>query len=339
MRNFYALLTLILLTSCATLFNGKRTKVKLYTPEHTTVNYDNETYTPTNGVIKLYPLRANADLKFTVSNDSISSDFSIEQRLSPLFFLNIIQNYGIGMLLDLTNDKRFTYIGHLQFEIDTISKTFRFSNQTLNPFNRHTFFLYTSPLKAIDAFSQPMLSLGAEYFFTDTMSFSAEYATVYTERLGDNTKFKVVDNKGRSFRYELKYYNLFHLTNNPNINEYIGLEARFIRYQFNRNIDYTTTLNEISYSINEPIAVQKSVDIFNLKYGLNFPIGKRFFLDLYSGFGVRLKRFKNPNANYNSNTDFLNEDDEYIFTRRYLEDVDDINQFNLSLGVKFGIKF
>ena len=331
----------LLLNSCATILNGSNTKVKIYAPENTTVEYNNQTYILDEGKTNIFPERSRDSLKFTLKKDSVSTDFAFKRRTSPLFYLNLPYTYGLGMLVDFTNEKRFTYKRNLSFEIDSTTNTFQIYKGKSNPFKQHNVFIYTSPLLAIDVFTQPMLSIGTEYFPLENLSISVEYATVYTNRLRDNSKPKSFENKGRSFRYELKYYNLVSISNNPRVNEYIGIEARFIRQQYNKELRYYRTNQDINYFINEPIAVFKSVDIFNLKYGLNFPVGKRMYIDLYSGLGYRHKTFKNPNRLYNPEADELIDDIDHYWriNNNYLEDRDDSKLFNFSLGFKFGIKF
>jgi putative salt-induced outer membrane protein YdiY len=194
---------------------------------------------------------------------------------------------------------------------------------------------------AIDAFSQPMLSLGGEYFFKDDVSISAEAGLKYTERLRSNSSVDFVEDRSHSFRMELKWYNIASLTGNGRINEYVGLEARFLRHQFTDDINYTISDGDIFYARNEDFIVQKKVNVFNIKYGLNFPIGKRLYFDLYTGFGIRYKTIKNPNRYYDP-AKHLNYDDEdgFLFwpNTNNLEEEGKQKLFNFSLGFKFGVK-
>ncbi|MBV7268189.1 hypothetical protein [Winogradskyella luteola] len=345
MRKLCFLLSLfLLLNSCATVLNKKTTKVKIHAPHGTKVSLNGKTHFVKNESIKIFPKRSKDSLRLIVSNDSISNNFALRKKTSGTIALNLFLPYtfGAGFLVDLTNHKRFTYKKNLYFDIDSINNRFYMPRKKPLLFKKNDVFIYTTPLKAIDIFSQPMLTIGAEYFFTNKMSFSAEYGTVYTKRLGSgrNPKLQLVEDKGRAFRYELKYYNLISISNNPRVNEYIGVEARFLRYQFNDDIRFSRKIDDIRYTVDETLVVQKSIDIFNIKYGLNYPIGKRLYIDLYSGFGIRIRTLKNPNRNYNPDTDFLlDEDSHYDFRRNNIEGINEGNDFNFSLGFKFGYKF
>ena len=342
MKNIALLILLsIVLNSCTTLLNGKTTRVNIHAPKNTKVLHKNEDASINEERTILYPIRSKEPLEFTLTNDSISTDFIFNREISSLIYLNIPYTYGLGILIDLTNPKRFTYRRNLFLEIDKDANEFKVFEGKANPFKQHTTFVYTSPLMAIDVFNQPKFSLGIEYFPLDNLSFSAEYATVFTERHNASSRLEFYKNKGREFRYELKYYNLTTILRNPKVNEYIGLEARFVRYQYNKNIQYYRSNEEISYYVNEPIAVQKSLNIFNIKYGFNFPIGKHMFLDLYSGFGIRNKTFKNPNRSYNPEIDQLLDNDNHYFSfnnNNYLEGIDNQKLLNFSLGFKLGFK-
>ncbi len=342
MRKLLLLVCFCFLCSCATILNGKKDKVYIHAPKNTKVKFDSDEFLVKEDHVTIFPLRSKDSLKFELSNDSISTEFAFRKRTSGIYFLNLMSPYYIGFLVDLTNPKRFSYKRHLQFDIDSTQNTFFNLNSKPIHFKRNDIFVYTSPLKAMDIFSQPMLTLGAEYFITDKLSVSAEYGTVFTERLGSgrNPKLRLVEDKGRAFRYELKYYNLLSISSNPRVNEYIGLETRFIRYQFNEDISYTRELDEITFTIDETLVVRKSVNIINIKYGLNYPIGKKLFIDLYSGFGVRLFDIKNHNRNYNPETDTLIDDrGHHDFRRRNVEGLNSENHLNFTLGFKFGYKF
>jgi hypothetical protein len=330
----------IILNSCTTLLNGTKTKVKIYAPKGTTINYKETNQTLDEDKIEIFPERSKDSLQFIVANDSLTTTLSFRRKTSPLIFLNLPYTYGLGVLVDLTNPKRFTYLRNVNLKIDTTNNQFYHSDEKIIQFKKETVFLYTSPLRAMDVLSTPMLTLGTEYFFVDNISISAEYGTRYLKNWRYDPKYRFIKHLGRSIRFELKFYNLGTIFNNVRINEYIGLEARFIRTQTNDDISYRVYNEDISFIRNEVLNIQNSVDIFNLKYGVNFPIGEHLYLDLYMGLGQRTRTVKNPNSSYqNSNTRDFDDDDNWIFPDRpKYEGIDDLNTLNFSLGFKFGIK-
>ncbi|WP_204345248.1 hypothetical protein [Psychroserpens algicola] len=340
MKHIYRIIiSVLLLQSCATLYNSETTKVKIFVPENTSLVFDNDTLSLEKNYLTVFPKRSKDDLKFSLFNSETESDFSFKSRKSTYYYLNILTNYGIGMLIDANSNKRFTYKNVIHFELDTTTQNFVVSNSKISPFRQHDVFMYTSPLRAIDITSDPMLTLGVEYFILDDFSVSLEYGTIFTQRFRVNPTNELVENKGHSQRLEIKYYNGFNLTQNPRINEYLGLEARFISHQFTDDIQYLITDEDISYTRTEDFIVQKAVSVFNLKYGFNFPVGKRLYFDVYSGFGLRLKDIKNPNIFFDRNLhSYLDIGHHDYFGKSNLEAYQKNSNFNVSLGFKFGIK-
>ncbi|MFK7833447.1 MAG: hypothetical protein AB8B52_09225 [Winogradskyella sp.] len=344
MKNIFLLAIIALcFNSCASILNGRNTVVRVHAPENTTVTYNDETLVVERDETRIFPKRSKDSLRLTLRNDSITTDFAFKRKVSGMIYANLFMpfNYGVGTLIDLTNHNRFTYQRNLYFKIDSTTQSFQTITEKIAPFKQHTTLVYTSPLLAIDVFTQPMASLGVEYFPLDNFSVSAEYANVYSERLRDNIEDKLVKNKGHEFRTELKYYNIVSVFNDPRVNEYFGLEARFIREQFNENLVYSIENDMFAFTVRERVAVNKAVNVFNLKYGINIPIGIGLFLDIYSGFGFRQIVFKNSDNQFNPATDIIrrSSDDFFGIDDRYVEDIDNRELFNFSLGFKFGYKF
>ncbi|WP_026755909.1 hypothetical protein [Sediminibacter sp. Hel_I_10] len=332
-------MSMLLLSSCTTILNSKTTKVKIYAPEHSKIIYKKDTLVLDEAFVKIHPIRSKDSLSFEVLQDSITAQFNFKRKTSGLLFLNIPYTYGLGILVDLTNEKRFTYPHNIRFVEDSSLNQLYTTKEKIAPFKRNTIFIYTSPLRAIDVFSRPTVTLGTEYFPRDNFSVSAEYGMQYIYPNSTSSNSLRVKDQGHSLRFEIKYYNLLHLSSNPNINDYIGLEARFLRTQFTDNIDYIITNEDLSFYRNEPIIVQKQANIFNLKYGLNLPIGKALYFDVYGGFGLRFKQIKNPNRMYNPDIHNLMDDySENFFNEHILEETGNQNHFNVSLGFKFGVK-
>lgn len=104
-------LCLGLLTSCATLFNTHYTKVNIQTKQDSVKVYfddsSNYVYTPAKLVVE----RSSQPLKLTLETDSLKREISLPSQLAPEFWLGNVLNgtLGLGCLLDLSNQKRFTY--------------------------------------------------------------------------------------------------------------------------------------------------------------------------------------------------------------------------------------
>lgn len=123
LKRLFLLAILFCLTSCATIFNKKQYKLKIYS---TTANvrakvYDSVYRLPADVSVK----RSKDDLKVTIITDSLSRELIVRPRLSPQFCwgnMGFLSLMPVGYLTDLTNSKRFYYGKELLLNVhDTIS--------------------------------------------------------------------------------------------------------------------------------------------------------------------------------------------------------------------------
>jgi hypothetical protein len=335
-----SLITILILNSCASILNGERTSIKISSDNESKIVFNKDTLTINRKRGFINPIRSKKTLTFTVLKDSLKDDFYLKPKLSNLFWANISFNYGVGMLVDLTSDKRFTHKQNLHFITDTIANKIILSNKKIAIMPKNKLLLYTSPLQFLDFFSIPMPTLGTEYFIKKNISLSAEYGFRNSNFRKSAHNISYLKGKASTYRFETKFYNKINLTNNVHLNEYLSLEFREIKSQYNDIINYSLkdNPNQDNYSTDD-FATKKTVTIINLKYGFLVPIGKTFYLDFYSGFGVRIKNFNHINLEYDKSIhqvygiddfgiDFFNEFKNYT-QKSFL---------NYSLGFKFGIK-
>lgn len=332
------LLCVILLNSCASIFNKDTTVVKISANTESQVVFKQDTLKINREQITIRPKRSREAIKLTVLKDSLQKDVYLESKLSTIFWANILYNYGLGLLVDLTNDKRFTYKHNLHFVTGSLSNTIELSTKKITVLPKNTFFVYTSPLQFLDFFNIPMGTLGIEYFPVDNFSTSAEFGYRGSDFYSREDNLQLLDEKARMLRFEGKWYNAINFTGNVHLNEYLGIEYRELKSQYNDNINYSTTDNTGNFvSISNDFATVKTVSMVNVKYGLLVPLGDKMYFDFYSGLGVRIKRFDHQNLEYNREIHDLEFDDS-IFDFRTFRDYDKRSFLNLSLGFKFGIK-
>lgn len=331
----FSLIIILLLNSCASILNGDRTSINISADKESKIIFKKDTISINNEQTTIRPLRSKKSLQIRVLKDSLTKDFYLKKKLSKLFWLNIFNNYGAGMLVDLTNNRRFTYKHNLHFITDSITNTIVLSTKKVAIMPKNKFLVYTSPLQFLDFFSIPMATLGTEYFIKDNFSVSAEYGFRNTGFYNRNHRVSFLKEKSSIYRFETKVYNKINLTNNVHLNEYLGLEFRKINSQYNDKIDYFDDNNNF---ITDDFATKKTVTIVNLKYGLLVPIGKRFYFDFYSGLGVRMKKFDHINLEYDKSIHQIDDDDFPSFDFRDFKNYDKKTLLNFSLGFKFGIK-
>jgi len=334
---FYCII-IFTLHSCASLINSKKAALKISGEKGSKIIFKNDTIALNKNPTKIKTNRSKDSLKITVFKNQLKRDFYLDSKISNLFWLNLASNYGLGMLVDLTNKKRFTYKKNLHFVTDSVSNKIIISNKKVIFIPKNKVFIYTSPLQAFDFFSIPMKTIGTEYFIKKNLSLSAEYgAKIYSfpER---NYRITYIEEKGSNYRFEGKLYNITNTTQNVHLNEYIGLEFRKIRSQYNTKINYFDKNLPNQNSIIDDFATQKNVTIVNLKYGILIPLGKKFYFDFYTGVGLRTKRFNHINLEYDKNIHQI--EDEYFFfwNHRKFKNYNEKTFLNISGGFKFGIK-
>jgi hypothetical protein len=115
----------IFLSSCVTLLSGSHKNVRIFTTEPTKVIYNQDSINTINNKAILSVERKNQPLEITLLTDSALK--------SPTYFSNIFFNYGIGMLVDRKNSKRFSYPDKIYIvSSETTPKYYRFKQSNSN---------------------------------------------------------------------------------------------------------------------------------------------------------------------------------------------------------------
>lgn len=115
------------MTSCATIMNQTHKNITVYTTEPSEIIFQKDTIKTLYNKANLNVERKNEKLQIVANNDSITKTFEIEPRNSFMYWSNIFCNYGIGMLVDRNNPKRYSYPQRIYINSsDTISRYYLF---------------------------------------------------------------------------------------------------------------------------------------------------------------------------------------------------------------------
>jgi hypothetical protein len=188
---------LILLSSCATVLNSPVQRIRISTDEKIQVlsvdraTLIDSTFIGIDGTSTYYIPRSNKPLKIVLQTDSTKKIFILPPKSSFAYLYNILANYGIGMLIDKNNPKRYAYSvrNYLKLQ-DTTIKRSRFA-----PIEKGTFNLSLSPsfttIFSIQAKDKKYnsagvfgLEAGLEYFFRNNNYLSINLGAA-TDRFGE----------------------------------------------------------------------------------------------------------------------------------------------------------
>ena len=121
----YILTVSILMTSCASILNCPYKYITIHTTEPSEIIFEKDTIITIDNKVHLRVARKNEPISFVVTTDSLKNAIEIKPKNSDMFWANIYPGYGIGMLVDRKNPKRYTYPGNIWL-IDTRGNYSRF---------------------------------------------------------------------------------------------------------------------------------------------------------------------------------------------------------------------
>jgi hypothetical protein len=145
---FYILAVPVLMTSCATIFNSPYKHVTIHTTEPSKIIYKQDTINTIDDKTHLRVERNWETLNIVATTDSLTKSIRIGAKNSTMYWSNILFNYGLGMLVERNNPKRYTYPGKIyinsegatgQYSLYGIANNkgelyLHYSNPIINPF-------------------------------------------------------------------------------------------------------------------------------------------------------------------------------------------------------------
>ncbi len=108
--------------------NQSHKDITIYTTEPSKIILNRDTINTIDNKATLKVERKKEVLNVTASTDSLTKTIEVEPKNSFMYWSNIFGNYGIGMLVDRNNPKRYTYPQRIYINsTDTISRYYRYS--------------------------------------------------------------------------------------------------------------------------------------------------------------------------------------------------------------------
>lgn len=108
--------------------NEPHKKISVYTTKPSEIILNNDTLNTVDNKVILIVERRNENLNIQAIADSMTKTFEVEPINSFHYWGNIFTNYGIGMLVDRNNPKRYSYPRRIYLNSsDTSSQYYRYS--------------------------------------------------------------------------------------------------------------------------------------------------------------------------------------------------------------------
>ncbi|GHS88358.1 hypothetical protein FACS1894201_09790 [Bacteroidia bacterium] len=102
--------------------------MKVHTTESSSIIHISDTIQTVNNRANVWAERKNENLSIVAMTDSVTKTIEIKPRNSFLYWANILYTFGIGMLVDMNNPKRYSYPSRIYINsADTIDKYYRYS--------------------------------------------------------------------------------------------------------------------------------------------------------------------------------------------------------------------
>ena len=297
---FLATIVLIL-CSCATMFNSKKTSLTIITSKPGSLIIFNDTL-KNNAATNVFTVyRDKNPIRLTAFTDSISKTISIKSGNSFAYWLNIYPNLHLwsGFYIDTKTKKRYTYPKTVYIDLAKPDSTYLSYKPLENPYGKYSNIIKITPLKLVDLVN-PSIELSYERLTGRSFSTQLMASCLLPINLVGVIKDFNPEIKGFRFSVEEKFY----FKKSAPLGPYAGFEFNYLNNQYKdiwnfdvKNTNSGTAYNYTNYS--DTFGIKKQTFSFNLKFGYQI-ITKRLAIDFYAGLGLRYKDVRhfdriNPN--------------------------------------------
>jgi len=284
MKNYlFLFLCAFLLSACATVFNTRSEKINIVTSESSTVIVNNVPLKTSDNHVQTRVKRSSQNLELIVSSDSITKNVSVEPGNSFLFWSNLCFAYGLGMIIDWKNPKRFSYPSTVY--IDMLSKENTYSKLDLSEMTNRNIIKIT-PLKLFGT-TNPGVQLAYERKHSSLFSTQFMVQSLFPRSILISSGLR---QKKRGFRASIE--ERMYIDQTAPVGNYVAFEVNYLQNQRNAIMSFspikTYDLYQDSLSYNDSIRIKKQTVSFNIKLGKQW-VKNNFAVDFYVGFGLRYK--------------------------------------------------
>jgi hypothetical protein len=291
-HNRHIILAIFVLTfsSCATMFNSKKTSLTILTSKPSNLVMGKDTIKGISTSKSFSVDRDKKPLIVSVYNDSLTKTVSIKSKNSFAYWLNAYPNWHLwtGFYIDTKTKKRYTYPKTIYIDLATKDSSYLTYKPLDKSYEKYSTIFKITPLKIVGLIN-PSIELSYEQ--RTGRSFSAQIMVSYllpvsVMDIGNDFKPNI---KGFSVSIEEKFY----FKKSAPLGPYLSFEFNYLSNQYKdiwnfgvKNIYSDTTYHSTNYP--DTFGIKKQTYSFNLKLGYQL-IVKRLSFDFYAGLGLRYK--------------------------------------------------
>ena len=273
------------MSSCATIFNQPHKWVTVHTTEPSQFIYRQDTISTIDNKAHLKAERKFEDLSIVATTDSLTTTIKVGSSNSAIYWINIPFNYGLGMLVDRNNPKRYTYPGKIFINSADAEGRYSIFGKANNKdeLYLHLSLPFFNPFRMMPENEGAKIDIGfiGINFGLDYYHSGNQFINLGFSSVAGGTKRTVIPNPNppilhiKTVEREFMSTNYFSLSNNHKIGRFsIGYGLSFAR-----NIWEYQKVNWIWFFIPWPNildSVQKNHNTFGLIFPAYYQIGEYF---------------------------------------------------------------
>lgn len=273
---------MIVVSSCATLFNSNQTTISVIANKPVKVIHQKDTISRVDSIHQLVFERSKNDAKIQLISDSINKTILVGSIVSPTTYLNLyFGTWGIaGLIIDLHSNKGYSYPRKVYVDMGDTSANYRKRFLQQVPYNHA---LKITPLKLIGIIN-PGFEFSYEYRWnsqTTTQLMGGYLTRIMPAYITHPHAFDAI---GFRVAAEQRYY----IKKNAPFGLYVAAELDFLQSSKLRSNFYDREIikDSIIESYQATYRINRTFVSTNLKIGWQ-EVYKRLLIDLYVGLGIR----------------------------------------------------
>lgn len=279
--NIISLILVLSLSSCASIFNSRQTYSRIVTNEPSKLTINGEENSHLVDQKEIWINRTKEPLEITAESTENKKKVFVNAKNSFMFWANLY-NYGLGMLIDKNNPKRYHYPRTIYLNLKDSSATY----QTYVPYKKINDSLKNqikfTPLKLIG-----LVNPGLE------LAYERKTSSKFSTQLMGSLLFDYQKSNTTLAGFRTSIEEKFFYRKSAPIGPYLSFEINYLQKKYYdswnfvvEDIYYNPDYENTNYSDN--YGINKKTLSFNLKWGYQTII-KRFVIDFYTGLGLKYR--------------------------------------------------